>query len=54
MKPLRVRTLSGQRLWVLPASLADHTRWPLLVPVCTATGNDTGLFVLRAYIDRVG
>ena len=51
MKPLRIRTLFGRFGWVRPEALADHARWPLFVPLCTARGAVTGLFVLRAYID---
>jgi len=54
MKKLtRIRTLFGRFCWVRAAALADHRLWPLYVPLCNARGRETGLFVLRAYIDRV-
>ena len=52
MKPLRIKTIFGRTCWVRPDALADHARWPLWVPLCTRRGGETGLFILRAYIDR--
>ena len=49
----RIRTRDGRRYWIRAASLPDHGRYPLLLPVCDRRGADTGLFVPRALVDAI-